>query len=345
MEFNYNIEKNLITNNKKEVLLRIYEDDLNYIIIYLETIEIPKTKYEIKLDLSTLQKNKIFLICANNEQVIKLLQKYLSNNNDINLFEEKNYILLNITINNPIINEIKFKLNEIEKTPEEKINELNIKVNILENEIKDLKKINNKKEEEIKILNQKYNDLEKKLNDFIGNINHNNKNNKMISLSKIINNEKEFNILKNFFTNPDKIEFIPIFLTSIHGRDLNNFFNMCKNVSPTIVLIYTNDENKFGGYTPLTWEKVKNKKKYDDETFLFSINLNKKYIKFNDNCSISLYDGYGPRFGGGCDIGIKGNFKYGWSNVDGDSTYLKDREITNNEREFNIKELEIYHVI
>jgi len=261
------------------------------------------------------------------------------------LFVEKNYILLNITINNPIINEIKFKLNEIEKTPEEKINELNIKVNILENEIKDLKKINNKKEEEIKNLNQKYNDLEKKLNDFIGNINHNNKNNKMISLSKIINNEKELNILKNFFINPDKIEFIPIFLTSIHGRDLNNFFNMCKNVSPTIVLIYTNDENKFGGYTPLTWDKVKNQKKYDDDTFLFSINLNKKYIKFNDNCSISLYDGYGPRFGGGCDIGIKGNFKYGWSNVDGDSTYLKDRDITNNEREFNIKELEIYHVI
>ena len=39
------------------------------------------------------------------------------------------------------------------------------------------------------------------------------------------------------------------------------------------------------------------------------------------------------------------NFENGWSNVDGDSTYLKDREITNNKREFIIKELEIYRVI
>ena len=347
MEFNSYIEKTLITNNNKEIVLKIYEEDdlTSDIIIYLETIEIPTTKYELKLELSSLQKNKIFLMCENNEQAIKLFESFLSNNNGITLFEEENYILLNIPTNNPLINEINFKINKLEKTPEEKINDLNIKINFLENEIKDLKKINNKKDEEIKNLNEKYNKLEKKLNDFISNIEYNNKKNKIISLSKIINNEKELNILKNFFSNPDKIEFIPIFLTSIHGRDLNNFFNICKNISPTIVLIYTNNEYKFGGFTPLTWDKAKNEKKFDNETFLFSINLNKKYLKFNDNCSISLYDGYGPRFGGGCDIGIKGNFENGWSNVDEDSTYLKDREITNNKREFIIKELEIYRVI
>ena len=54
-----------------------------------------------------------------------------------------------------------------------------------------------------------------------------------------------------------------------------------------------NDGNKFGIYTPLSWDSYSSWK-HDKETFIFNLNKNQKYKKIRESDSIYCDKSYGP---------------------------------------------------
>jgi hypothetical protein len=99
----------------------------------------------------------------------------------------------------------------------------------------------------------------------------------------------------------------------------------------------------FGGYTPYNWESKNGKGPNDDnETFLFSLNLMKKFKKIKDGPSIYLSKELGPIFGNG-DIYLEKDLKYG-NTVN--CNFLKNNELTQGEKgRFKVSEFEVYKVI
>ena len=72
---------------------------------------------------------------------------------------------------------------------------------------------------------------------------------------------------------------------SENGSECIDFLKYCNNKGPTLTIIETKNNNIFGGFTPLNWDiRNYNFKKLIDltkKTFLFSMNLMKKYDIFN----------------------------------------------------------------
>ena len=85
-------------------------------------------------------------------------------------------------------------------------------------------------------------------------------------------------------------------------------------------------------------------------TFIFSLNLNKKFDIINkENNAIKVDENNGPNFGNG-DIIVYQDMKEGKTYANEKSTFLRDNNLALIEREgkqgtFNIDEIEVYKVI
>ena len=110
----------------------------------------------------------------------------------------------------------------------------------------------------------------------------------------------------------------------------------------------TEEGIRFGGYTTKTWNKDQECKQ-DDEAFLFSINLRKKYeIKKGVECAIYCGGEYGPTFGEGFDLclcdnfmGVNGSYSnFPKSYGKGSST----NELTEYNKNFKVSDVEVYLV-
>ena len=87
------------------------------------------------------------------------------------------------------------------------------------------------------------------------------------------------------------------------GTSFDNFHRLCDNIAPNLLLIKDDKNNFFGGFTKVSWDKS-DIQKNDIESFLFSLNKNKKYYqKHKEYNTIFCYKNYGPWFYGG-DIGF-----------------------------------------
>ena len=149
------------------------------------------------------------------------------------------------------------------------------------------------------------------------------------------------------------IEFELIFKMSINGNSAYDFHEHCDDVGPTLILIKTTKDKIFGGFTPLNWKEENEKGiKYDDsnETFIFSLNLMKKYdmIDFKNKEAIKCWNKMGPIFSN--DFGLFENLKKGESYADVYSNFLyKNKlELTGGKgksKKFETKEMEVYRVI
>ena len=115
-----------------------------------------------------------------------------------------------------------------------------------------------------------------------------------------------------------------------------------------ITLVKTEEGIRFGGYTTKTWNKDQECKQ-DDEAFLFSINLRKKYeIKKGVECAIYCGGEYGPTFGEGFDLclcdnfmGVNGSYSnFPKSYGKGSST----NELTEYNKNFKVSDVEVYLV-
>ena len=148
------------------------------------------------------------------------------------------------------------------------------------------------------------------------------------------------------------IKFKLIFKMTEHGYDGKSFHKYCDNKGPNLILIKTNKNRIFGGFTPLEWENTA-KAKFDlsNQTFIFSLNLNKKYdmISVKKKAIQGFSIDYGPNFGD-YDFGLTKNLKEGMTYANSSCNYLSNGnlELTGgkgNDESFQTEEFEVFQVI
>ena len=117
-------------------------------------------------------------------------------------------------------------------------------------------------------------------------------------------------------------------------------------------MIHTREDWKFGGYTegewtssafdPTYWSFVK-----ADNTFIFSLNLKKKYPPYNSYASIYCVGNQGPTFGQSKNIAVS-NYSLRDKSYCYEFASFKDMDKTNEfngcKKEFIAKELEVFSV-
>ena len=149
--------------------------------------------------------------------------------------------------------------------------------------------------------------------------------------------------------NKTSIKFELIFKMSEYGPDPINFHKFCDNKGPTLVLVKTKNNKLFGGFTPLNW---RSEGRYlsdeSNQTFIFSLNLMKKYDMINNQKAI-FCDRRGPCFGDQ-DIDLGFNMKKGVSYAGEGSSFLSNNnlELTGGKgssENFETKEFEIFKVL
>ena len=154
----YNLKEKdfiIISDKKIEYKIKIFITNNDLFCINVNTTKnIPTKKYSLSLRMNDLIKNRFFKIFINLEEVFRELENKIDKSN---LIEDSNIIYLDIPIGLNVINDIILEMKETKKSDEEIINELtnelnnkniqniekDIKINKLENELKEnLIKIN-----------------------------------------------------------------------------------------------------------------------------------------------------------------------------------------------------------
>ena len=139
------------------------------------------------------------------------------------------------------------------------------------NKNEELLKLNRDLENKNNILEKRIEILEKK---------------KQIFHSNIINNNDE-QVLLNWIPNK-VISAELIFDTYRDGDSIDSFKNKCEGKSPTLVIVKTNEDIIFGGFTTAPWKKESYSS--DNNSFVFSLNPYKKYKVKSTNTAIYGYD-------------------------------------------------------
>ena len=232
----------------------------------------------------------------------------------------------------------------------------------IENNIKQINIINENLEKSNNFDDSKieFNISEEEINNFLGyiqkliNIDLNEK--KFFKDSSIIKNEinKQNNII-NWIkekVNKNDINFELIFKMSENGSKSEDFHKYCDDKGPTLIIIKTTKNKIFGGFTPLSWKDIKGNKKYDesDQTFIFSLNLMKKYDMIDKDNKKAIYctKDYGPCFGDS-DFSLEENMKNGKTYANNTCNFLSNNnlELTGgkgNSENFEVEEFEFYKV-
>jgi hypothetical protein len=269
--------------------------------------------------LNNIKENSFFSICKNIQDVLNLLIPEFQKN-DPDLIEDKKSFKLIVPLSSN--SEIIFFLKKQKKADFNIENILNI----------------------IKEQNKNIISLEKRIKELENEV-------KILKENQSVGNYKNFYKIRDWITTDKKIEFKLLFSISINGIEAKTFHDLCDHQFPTIVLIETTKGYQFGGYTTLDWYSEKTEledyeNKTDKETFLFSLDFNKKYERKNNNRSICCNRKYGPMFGAGCDLRINNPLNRGYvANMDY-NTFVNNYELTHGENgKFDIKELEVYLVL
>ena len=200
---------------------------------------------------------------------------------------------------------------------------------------------------------------EKEINELYNNIKNLGKikliNHDIHKLSSIIKDDIIIlNLVQNWIEetiNSKGIKFELIFKMSENGTKSSDFHKYCDNKGPTLSLIKTTKNKRFGGFTPLNWNNNGGFiKDINNQTFIFSLNLKKKYNMIKANgigicCNIIE----GPSFGNS-DFYLKDNMKEGVTWADKDCNFFNNRNLEligeqGIKGAFETEELEVYKVI
>ena len=147
-------------------------------------------------------------------------------------------------------------------------------------------------------------------------------------------------IQKIFFKN---ISFNLVYKAFNDGDKAQTFHEKCDNLGMSLVLIETDKNIRFGGFTMKSWEGSCVKKK-DNLAFVFSLETNNIFDIIINEPAIGCYPKFGPVFFG-CQIRIYDNFfsRGGTTCPKGLNYYTTiDYELNNGERNFLVKDIEIY---
>ena len=328
-----------------------------------EVFPIIKEIFEDKNASLNIEKNKMFLILKINkigkgEELISLEMKENSLPlEDIceNLWEE-----IKILKNKVIEQENEIKLLKEKKC--EECNNLHKEIILLKNEnekrdkiineiIKKKKSKKEKKKSEKKVINK---NIENKINNkFIT------PKNGILSInkidSKIVDGMPEINFIyeqlkKKEYFKYKNISFELIFRATRDGYLAKNLHEKVDGIDNTIIIIKTSKGMKFGGYISYFWSSDDQWVSDDEECFVFSISLKKIYYPVKGNIKYYFYKDYGPNFSV---FGIENNlFEKTSINTQTAkhancffSGFTTDYELSGGEKEFQVKELEIFEII
>ena len=176
---------------------------------------------------------------------------------------------------------------------------------------------------------------------------------KILMDSKIIDdNLDEKETIRKWINSEVSFQTKLLYRLSRDGSSIFNFHSKCDNISPTLLLIQSHDQNKFGGYTTASWDMFSGIYKNGTKTFLFSLTKNKKYlrksnIKYNGDIFSGSRD-IGPWFG------IHDLYFYGTMNdlysykYSGQCAFLDGNglvEHTSVDNSIVVKEVELYQII
>ena len=176
---------------------------------------------------------------------------------------------------------------------------------------------------------------------------------KILLDSKVINGDVEAKEMIRKWINPEvAFKTKLLYRLSRDGASIFNFHTKCDYVSPTLLLIESHDQNKFGGYSTVSWDMFGGVYKNGTKTFLFSLTKNKKYTRKNNiNFSGDIFSGsrdIGPWFG------IHDLYFYGSMNdlytykYSGQCLFLDGNglvERTSIDNSVGVREVELYQII
>ena len=123
------------------------------------------------------------------------------------------------------------------------------------------------------------------------------------------------------------------------------FHEKCDNLIMSLVLIETDKDVRFGGFTTKSWKGNCLKKK-DNSAFVFSLETNKIYDIIENEPAVGCYPKFGPVFFG-CQIRIYDEFfTKGGSTCHRGLNYKtrKDFELNNGEQKYLVKDIEVYKI-
>ena len=289
----YDYLKSLSNNH---TLSFIKDNNKITIIFYVEVL---LKKQKIEIDLYPTKKDinlsikEIYQELLNIKNKIKEIDNLKNENN--NLKNDNNNLKNKI---NDIINEMIIIKNENTKLNNE-INTLKINNDKINNEIFALKKENSEMKLKIEEQNKEINNLKENV--------------KFIDKGKSVimrENEKDiiFKEIENKMNKRVK-KIKKLYQATIDGGDPINFHSKCDNIPNTLVLVKSEGNRRFGGFTPIPWKSEKKifMKDQDNKTFVFSLD-NKKIYYLISGCDAVYHDKEsGPCFGGGRDIAIDRN--------------------------------------
>lgn len=364
------IKLNMISN-KNHSFTVFFRNVVNYIQIKAFLQNTSNIEYEKIFYLNDLKKNKFLSICDSIDEMYKQIIVELGKKKEQKLKEENSQITIEIPVEHIKVKEMKFILYEKTKNEKEIIKELYNEYNDLKNEnnhlkeeINNLKNVNKTINEKIELiindnnqLNSKYNSLEEQIKIILKELNYAKKETeKAFNSSSIINDIKKQNVIIDWLKekiNKNFISFQLIFKMSENGSSSKDFHKFCDGKGDTLIIIKTNKNKIFGGFTPLNWtSNTFGIGLYDtsDKTFVFSLDLMKKYDMINkEKMAIYCKDIYGPIFGN-YDIFLGKNMKIGSSYATKTPNFFSDNilELTGGmgeNNEFEVEEMEVYKVV
>ena len=172
-------------------------------------------------------------------------------------------------------------------------------------------------------------------------------NNLKIVKGEILQNQSELEFLtRKICQNCTKITLNLLYKATVDSDKAEAFHSKCDSAKSSIVLIQSGNGKRFGGFTSCDWEGNSINKK-DDNAFVFSLDKMEIYDIIPGQDAIGCYPTFGPVFLG-CQIRIYDNaFSKGGTTFEKEVNYYtnEDYELTGGEREFEVKEIEVYGVI
>ena len=129
------------------------------------------------------------------------------------------------------------------------------------------------------------------------------------------------------------------------GDKARVFHEKCDNLEMSLVLIETDQDIRFGGFTTKNW-KGNCVKKIDNDAFVFSLDTNSIFDVIENEPAIGCYPKFGPVFFG-CQIRIYDDFfTKGGTTCHRGLNYKtkKDYELNNGQQKYLIKDIEVYSI-
>ena len=299
--------------------------------------------YEGIFSLQEIQENKYFLQFDTIEEIFEELN-LKSKLNPPEIIKENDNFVIKISLFSSKFKDVEFTLKQRKKNNEDKFKELYSIIKELKNEnfelrqeINSIKDENVKFKQALKILIDNHRSIKGKIIKT---------ENEKISLdnSLILNGDEEkIKQLYEFLSPNSKVGSELKYRMSRDGVDFDTFHELYDNISPNLLLIEDEKGNIFGEYATVSWEK-NDYQKIDPDSFLFSLNKNKKYYpKHKNGYHIFCYSCFGPRFSGGNISFQNYNMSLCMSTKKGE--YLDESLSTNKSGYyFKVKEVEFYQI-